>query len=823
MSGGDTKAACGCCQGTGSAAPVVLTNRPGLSALVYRVGTHSGFKEEMLAGISTRPALRALTTRDDGDPTIALLDAWATTLDVLTFYQERIANEGFLRTATERRSVLELARTIGYELRPGVASSTWLAFALDGSPGSPREVIIPAGTRAQSLPTKEELPQSFETGVALLARPEWNALRPRQLEPQTIGSGTKEIFLVGVATQLRPGDALLVLWDQTNSNLRILSAVETRAQEGVTKVTLEKGLDKMGAGSPKVYALRQRAALFGANAPDWKAMTADFKKAYMDAVGFPYTASDPKTWAKDWPGFDKTGAVSEIDLDATYPRIAPQSWVVLKVSPDKVFRVNGVGTASRSDFSLTARVTWLTLDPAVDQGTFTRRGTAVFAESEELTLALRPITKAVMGKTIELEGLVDGLVRGRALIVQGKRFGSVAEDASAITEVVLLEKAASDQERTTLHLTEPLESLFDRTTVQIFANVTPATHGETKHEVLGGGDAAKRFQRFRLRQKPLTYTAAPVPEGGTSTLELRVNGVLWHESPDLYRLGPRDRQYVLRRDDEGNTTVQFGDGIHGARLPSGSENVEAVYRTGIGLPGLVEENRISLLATRPLGVKSVANPVPATGAADPQMRDQARWNAPLTVLTLDRVVSLLDFEDFARSFSGIGKAQARMLWQRGQRLIHLTVAAVGGRPVDTVSALYKNLREAMDRLRDPFQALQVESFDPLRFQLGARVRVDPDFVTEAVLKRVQAVLSETFSAEARELGQSVFLSEVMAVIQRVEGVVYVDVESLHLETKGATLENRIPAHSARIDGAGTVQRAQLLTLSPEPVALEALP
>lgn len=64
--------------------------------------------------------LRKLTSREADDATIALLDAWATVADVLTFYQERIANEGYLRTATERRSVLELARLVGYQPRPGV-------------------------------------------------------------------------------------------------------------------------------------------------------------------------------------------------------------------------------------------------------------------------------------------------------------------------------------------------------------------------------------------------------------------------------------------------------------------------------------------------------------------------------------------------------------------------------------------------------------------------------------------------------------------------------------------------------------------------------
>ena len=116
---GSSKAPCGCCEGIEAATPVAVANRPGLGALAYRVGTHSTFLETMLARLSTlclgseeecraneglRPLLK-LTSRDTGDPSIALLDAWAIVADVLTFYQERIANEGYLRTATERRSM----------------------------------------------------------------------------------------------------------------------------------------------------------------------------------------------------------------------------------------------------------------------------------------------------------------------------------------------------------------------------------------------------------------------------------------------------------------------------------------------------------------------------------------------------------------------------------------------------------------------------------------------------------------------------------------------------------------------------------------------
>src|SRR5262249_7838225 len=152
-----------------------------LGMLVYRVGTHGSFLATMLARLSSPdfPQLHPLAARDGDDASIALLDAWATVGDVLTFYQERIANEGYLRTATERRSILEAARLVGYRIRPGVAASTYLAYTLDrDTQGAETVVTIPRGSRAQSVPGPGELPQSFETSDDLVAGSAWNDLAP---------------------------------------------------------------------------------------------------------------------------------------------------------------------------------------------------------------------------------------------------------------------------------------------------------------------------------------------------------------------------------------------------------------------------------------------------------------------------------------------------------------------------------------------------------------------------------------------------------------------------------------------------------------------
>ena len=126
-----------------------------------------------------------------------------------TFYQERIANEGFLRTATERRSILEQARLIGYELNPGVAASAYLAFSVDTAAGAPASAVVPKGTKVQSVPGQDELPQTFETSDEITARLEWNALRPRQMRPQELAINGTTLYLLGLSVGLAAGATAL--------------------------------------------------------------------------------------------------------------------------------------------------------------------------------------------------------------------------------------------------------------------------------------------------------------------------------------------------------------------------------------------------------------------------------------------------------------------------------------------------------------------------------------------------------------------------------------------------------------------------------------
>src|SRR6185436_14572541 len=238
---------CGCCEGTRKITPVSTANRPGLDQLTYRIGTHGEFFETMkarlgnLVVVATGPdgqtfetfyPLQDLTTRQTTDPAIALLDGWATVGDVLTFYQERITNEGYLRTATERRSTLELARLVGYKLRPGVAATVYLAYTLDDNQIEPVEIA--AGARSQSVPNPGETAQSFETSESLIARREWNNLQVRLQKPQAItfqnALFVEKIYVAGINTNLKTGDLLLLRFsdDGEDSIVRTVASIATQ-------------------------------------------------------------------------------------------------------------------------------------------------------------------------------------------------------------------------------------------------------------------------------------------------------------------------------------------------------------------------------------------------------------------------------------------------------------------------------------------------------------------------------------------------------------------------------------------------------------------
>ena len=144
------------------------------------------------------------------------------------------------------------------------------------------------------------------------------------------------------------------------------------------------------------------------------------------------------------------------------------------------------------------------------------------------------------------------------------------------------EDLRGDKVHTFIQLADDLAYCYKRDTVKIYGNVAKATHGETRPEVLGNGDASKPLQTFTLKQPPLTFVSAATPAGAASTLKVYVNDVEWHEAESLGELGPNDRRFVSKTGDDGKTSITFGNGDTG-RSPA--------HRPGERAHGLSQRHR----------------------------------------------------------------------------------------------------------------------------------------------------------------------------------------------------------------------------------------
>jgi predicted phage baseplate assembly protein len=432
---------------------------------------------------------------------------------------------------------------------------------------------------------------------------------------------------------------------------------------------------------------------------------------------------------------------------------------------------------------------------------FDRRATVVHTQSEQLQLADEPDTTLVTGPGLWLERPVT-LKPGAPVVVTG-----TTDQGVPSTAVHLIDTVAEDG--TSIVLDRPLEHPLDRASVLLLGNVVAATAGQTTEEVLGSGDGKATHQRFTLLHKDLTHVSAPTASGVRDTLAVQVDGVTWTEAPSLFPLGPHDRSYVVRIQDDATATVVFGDGERGARLPSGQENVRATYRTGIGPQGNVGAGSLSLLVKRPLGIRAVDNPLAATGGTAPERPDDVRTRAPLTVRTFDRVVSLDDHEAFARNFTGIAKARATVLRPAPMPLLHLTVAAPDGAvPDDTLTAL----RAALETDGLPGRRLGLDSYLELPFTLAVAILPAPDREPDTVSRAVEHALAQLYSFERRDFAQPVTAAEAIATAQRVPGVVAANLTGLHLTGGSVAVTSLLPARGARLDAAGTAVPAELLVL-----------
>ena len=726
--------------------------RAGLTALPRQLVGFPEYRRAMLAAVSNPAPLMdsALTPllgwKADGahDLGVMLIEAWAYVLDITGFYDGIVAARAYLGTAADDEVVREIVALLGYVPRPAMVSRVQIAIEAKGED----MVVAPAATGFRSEAFGDEPPQVFELATSAEIWPQRNrwTVAPIRLDAY---DGTLR-FRPGVAPSV---GAIVAVATDAGDVLAAgrVATVETTTEADSLKyqtVSFESGPLAIAAGTP-LSTLR-----------------AD---AYTMRVGLsPLVPRDEAIG-------DVTGGKFAI-LDALYPQIGRRGAVIVEV--DGVLTPAPILAVTRHDHVQPSG------DPAINITIPLTRIDFEYGGSiaEEATVFLhlvprrigRPTRRAETEVTVDLirnsrrlEGPVQPLGSapwsGEAVAVGGKAAGAllsgtvtIAADGAA--EYVVDASAGA--------FAEPL-----LTPVQIHGNVVEAIRGETVgHEVLGSGDAAVASQRFTLRKKPLSWIEdAAQGLGRAPQLTLRVDGLAWTYVESFYDRKRDERIYRIEMASDGTATVVLGDGVHGARAPSGVSNITASYRFGAGA-AKPPAGSIKQFKRAAPGLSRVLGPLASSGGADAESAAEMGSSAASAMLSLGRAVSLADFEAMARSYSGVANAAVAYSWdaQRREAAVMVWIISEGGDPSGALADYLAGRAVPGLHLRvAPATAVVVPVFD---VTVDAAEGYSPDSVREAVRTALFDPLTGLLCSRRIAIAAPLFRSHLLAAIHAVAGV-----------------------------------------------------
>jgi hypothetical protein len=622
--------------------PAVIDNLPGLPSLVYRLGDFTSFRRALLLARPGEKELAAWRPGGRGDLALQLVEWWAVIADILTFYNELAVQEAFLRTAALPRSVTNLVRLLGYRPRPGIGSVGTVAALVSGrkpvtvpkgfqiqskpGPGKEPQIFEVDADTVAGLPDEVDVDPAPDPKLFVL--------------DGVNGGGHSSLLLAGNVTSVKAGDRLLLrrrVWTGAASQALLVTVQETKKETSPrgaknTRVVFAQnhGLGSELAADWLLLRNTQSAALFStANEPIETLSTRDsaLDTVVSERVAFSAAAAQVTSTVSESVAFELglggvLGSLSDnvfgdffdigdvatpnvppvintiigqaVHLEAVRTPIDPGDALLLELGSDariafvkahgrQVWYQNAAASSPATPPGgenvvpipvLHSVIRINTLFSSADRTTWNSRSDEVkagYAWVEVGTIIGKPSTlfsaNAATATLLAAEADAARLAgQANVMIADADGVGTRARVTTATAAQVALESI----ETLAQPLTAPLELL---------ANLIGVSRGKTvAAEVLGSGDAAQSGQEFVLKKSPLTYLQSG--DGYRSTLRVFVDGVEWTEAPSFYGQAAEGKVFVTKEDADNKTHVLFGDGLSGARLPSGTNNVVASYRYG---------------------------------------------------------------------------------------------------------------------------------------------------------------------------------------------------------------------------------------------------
>lgn len=729
--------------------PKPLKINAGLSSLPRQTGSFNCFRKAMLSLIRSKDPLLRWKAREGADLGIMLIEMWAYICDSIAFYDEGIANESYLRTASLRDSVRKLASLSGYIPRPAVASVAYLAAVAEGR----QPVKIPSGAAFRSGSFDNNPPQVFETSGDINIHPynnRWAIVPP--VPNATLEDNPSELFLK-VSVTLSPGMVLFMVHSgnpELNQVIKLKEVIPWTMRDSniCSRVTFTKPILL-----PKNTPLASLRFMIPTKTAGIRAIT-----QYLNDT---------------------------LDLDKLYNEIGEGDFILISKGND---------------------ISWNKIKTRLTEQTKNEVSVIVNTNQYNISGSGVTVTKIILDRQVNSLNAAEkwnnenstGLTLHFSMIHAAQVLNEPASVLNSVDPIALkkpLEKpdekyiplqfflTDSNSRSVRLHATlDYLNKQFfpgqgegwgDPLTlpVEVFGNTFEVSRGETvRNEILGSGDASVAEQVFKLKKKPLTYLFSPSPEydqAVKNSLEIRVDGILWKEVPNFYKASSRDQVYIVRQDDEGESFITFGNGISGQRLPTGTNNVVANYRIGAGKvsPPL---GSVTQIAAPVKGLKSVLNPLAAAGGDDAESIDAMRFTVPRSTMLLGRIISVRDVEAVVNSVPGVRASQVEWRWSKIRQGAMIHVYYIGGK------SLILSITSRLTAISEPGITYQVETADGEKvdaiISLSYDKRYDKESLRCAAYESLMNSCTGLLSPEVAGIGKPLYRSRLYKVLTSVMGI-----------------------------------------------------
>lgn len=269
------------------------------------------------------------------------------------------------------------------------------------------------------------------------------------------------------------------------------------------------------------------------------------------------------------------------------------------------------------------------------------------------------------------------------------------------------------------------------------------------------------------------------------SMSLQIGGESWVLVETFAKSKPTDKHFMVSVDESLNPYIMFGDGTFGKKPAAGAKITNVVFYLTNGSRGNVKSNTITSVPSvisSSITDATVSNAYDAGGGSNYENFTMLKEHIPLSVKTLGVAITKEDFESLAMLVDGVNKAKAD--YECGRKLT-VYISPDGGAVASSelISRVYNLLSQ-----RAPMTTwLKVKSAGKVQIILEMDVTGKKSYKTAEIQTQILTALYNAYSPEQAEIGGSVRVSDIYALIDNLSTVDYLHLTKFYIKPWPTTI------------------------------------